>query len=379
VRIGIDYTAAVNQTAGIGRFVRSLVRAVAAIDHDNEYVLVHAAPNPGRVVDAPIADNVSTRQLRLRERYLNVIWHRLHAPIPVDLFAGPLDVFHSPDYVLPPVRRGVRLITVHDLAFLVQPECADERLREFLEQAVPKSAGEADYIITDSENTRNDVICLLDAAPERVFVVPGGVDPSFRPASAQEVAAVRAEYELARPYLLAIGVIEPRKNFPRLIDAYARFRVRTGLQHQLVIAGGKGWLSEATYDQAERSAFQSDIRFTGYVPERYLAALYTGAEVFAYPSLYEGFGLPVLEAMACGTPVVCANTSSLPEFAGDAALLVPPEDLDAMADALEQACVDTDVREDLRTRGAKRAASFPWERSAAKLVEIYEQVAGASH
>src|SRR5206468_2169444 len=131
-----------------------------------------------------------------------------------------------------------------------------------------------------------------------------------------------------------------RKNLPRLIEAYARFRVRTGLRYQLVIAGGKGWLYEETFAHAERSAFASDICFTGFVPEKHLAPLYSGAEVFAYPSLYEGFGLPVLEAMACGTPVVCSNTSSLPEFAGDAALLVPPEDSDSIADALEIACTD---------------------------------------
>ncbi len=378
MRIAIDYTAAINQSAGIGRFVRGLVRAVAAIDDRNQYVLVHAAPNNGCTVEAPDSPNVSMRELRFRERVMTALWHRLHVPIPVDLVTGPIDIFHAPDYVLPPLRRGVSIITVHDLAFLIHPECADQKLRLFLEKAVPRSAARADYIITDSENTRNDVICLLDADPERVFVVPGGVDPSFAPADEEEIHRMRCHYKLTKPYLLAVGVIEPRKNFPRLIDAFSRFRLRTGLNYELVIAGGNGWLSDETYREAERSPFSDSVRFTGYVPDQQLAALYSGAEVFAYPSLYEGFGLPVLEAMACGTTVVCANTSSLPECAGGAALLFPPDDPDAIAAALEQACGDARLRSDLIRRGTERAAEFQWKRAAERLIEIYERVGQAA-
>ena len=378
MRIGIDYTAAINQTAGIGRFVRGLVRAVAALDHENQYVLVHAAPNSGCTIDAPVGPNVSMREMRFRERVMTAIWHRMRIPLPVDLVTGPVDIFHAPDYVLPPVSRGVSMITVHDLSFLIHPECADQNLRVFLEHAVPRSAARADYIITDSENTRNDVICLLDADPERVFVVPGGVDPSFAPADEEAVHQVRCEYKLHLPYLLAVGVIEPRKNFPRLIDAFSRFRVRTGLNYDLVIAGGNGWLSDETYREAERSPFSANVRFTGYVPDEHLAALYSGAEVFAYPSLYEGFGLPVLEAMACGTTVVCANTSSLPECAGDAALLFPPDDPDAIAARLEEACTSETLRTELVRRGEQRVALFQWERAAERLIEIYERVGQAA-
>jgi glycosyltransferase involved in cell wall biosynthesis len=364
----------VNQSAGIGRFVRGLVNAVASLDSENQYVLVHAAPNNGRNVEAPDGPNVSLRELRFRERVMTAIWHRLRIPLPVDLVTGPVDIFHAPDYVLPPVSRGVSMITVHDLAFLIHPECADENLRVFLEHAVPRSAERADYIITDSENTRNDVICLLDADPDKVFVVPGGVDPSFKPATEEAIHEVRCKYGLHRPYILAVGVIEPRKNFPRLIDGFGRFRVRTGLNYELVIAGGDGWLSDETYREAERSPFSDSVRFTGYVPDEHLAALYSGAEVFAYPSLYEGFGLPVLEAMACGTSVVCADTSSLPECAGDAALLFPPDDPEAIAEKLEQVCANDALRDDLVERGKKRVGEFQWERAAERMIAIYERV-----
>ena len=379
MRVGVEYTAAINQSAGIGRFVRCLFNAIAELDHKNEYVLLHAAPEPGRPPSFPAGSNFSRRELRFRERIINVMWHRLKIPFPVDLLTGPLDIFHSPDFVLPPVRHATTMLTVHDLAFLLFPECADQRLRAYLEQVVPRSVARADYIVADSENTKNDLICLLDANPDRVSVIPGGVDPHFKPATQDAVADVRREYGLEQPYVLGVGVIEPRKNFPRLIEAFSRFRRQADRPYQLVIAGGKGWLSDETYREAERSAFASDIRFTGYVPDAYLPALYTGAQAFAYPSLYEGFGLPVLEAMACGTPVVCANTSSLPEFAGDAALLVPPEDPGAIATALETLCGKDELRSQLRCRGSERAGEYRWERSAQQLIDLYGRVYQETH
>ena len=378
MRIGIDYTAAINQSAGIGRFVRNLFCEVIRLDPENQYVMVHAVPNPGRVAKVPDAPNVVGKELRFRERTMTALWHRLQLPVPIDLLTGSLDLFHAPDFILPPLHRGVSILTVHDLAFLIHPECADERLLMFLERAVPRSCERADYIVTDSENTKNDVICLLDADPHRVFVVPGGVDQVFQPANPGTIAEVRRTYNVWNPYVLAVGVIEPRKNLPRLIDAYSRFRLRTGAEHQLVIAGGKGWKWEETFRTAEQCGFADDIVFTGYVPDEHLTALYSGADVFALPSLYEGFGLPVLEAMACGTPVVCSDTSSLPEFATGAAILVSPDDTNAIADALEQVCLDELVRSDLRTRGSKRAAEYTWERAATTLLEVYRKVGRAA-
>lgn len=378
MRIAIDYSAGVNQTAGIGRFVRNLVQALAAVDSTNEYVLMYARPNPGRTFSLPSGPNFTAKEIPIRERYLTLLWHRLRIPVPADRLVGPIDIFHAPDFVLPPIKDAVAILTVHDLAFLIHPECADERLRRFLELAVPRSIARADYILADSENTKSDVVCLMDADPDRVFVVPGAVDPIFVPAAQASIDATRAKYQLDQPYILGLGTIEPRKNWPRLIEAYARFRTSTGLPHQLVIAGGNGWLTEETFASASRSPYREDIRFTGRIPDETLVPLMTGAEVFAYPSLYEGFGLPPLEAMACGTPVVCSNTSSLPECAEGAALLVPPTEPDAIAAALEQVCTDDGLKQDLKRRGAERAAEYGWIGSATRLVEIYERVGRAA-
>ena len=377
LRIAIDYTAAVNQSDGIGRFVRNQVEALTRIDHDNQYILLHAAPNAGRTVSAPTAPNVVSRELRFRERTMNFLWQRLQLPVPAELVTGPIDIFHAPNFVLPPLKHAASILTVHDLAFLIHPECADDRLRAYLEEAVPRAALRADVIVTDSEHTRNDVICLLDVDADRVCVVPGGVSPTFTPAPPDQVDAVRKKYALAQPYVLAVGVIEPRKNFPRLIDAFTRFKARTGAPHELIIAGGRGWLSEETYRRAEQSAYAHEIRFTGHFPDSDLSALYTSADVFAYPSLYEGFGLPVLEAMACGVPVICSNTSSLPELATGAAELVAPDDVEAIAFALEAVCADQERRDWLRERGLARAAEYTWELSAQLMREVYEHAANA--
>src|ERR671932_1733236 len=181
MRIAIDYSAAVNQQAGIGRLVRNQVLALAELDQANEYHLVYARPNRGRQGQFPRARNFTRREVGLGERWLTILWHRAKLPFPADWLSGPVDVYHSPDFVLPPLRRARGILTVHDLAFLMRPDCADARLRAYLEEVVPRSVRRADFIIADSENTRNDLVVLLGVPPSRVAVVPGGVEDRFQP------------------------------------------------------------------------------------------------------------------------------------------------------------------------------------------------------
>jgi glycosyltransferase involved in cell wall biosynthesis len=378
LRIAIDYTSAINQNAGIGRFVRNLVDAVVANDTTDAFLLLHASPNPGRAPNNPRASNVSHRALRISERWANVIWHRLQVPVPADWLTGPIDLFHSPDFVLPPVRTARTILTVHDLAFLLYPECADAHLRAYLEKTVPRSVQRADFVVADSENTRNDVICLLGVPPERVTVVPGGVDPAFRPVTdPARLVALRHSIGLdaTTPYILFIGVIEPRKNLMGLIEAFDILKSRRPLPHKLVVAGRRGWLSESTMERAERSPNRSEIIFPGYIPEGEIATLYSAAESFAFPSHYEGFGLPVLEAMACGTPVVASRASSLPEVVGDAGMQVDPDDSERLASALELLALNPEMRADFRVRGIARAATFTWGAAARVMLDVYREVA----
>jgi glycosyltransferase involved in cell wall biosynthesis len=378
LRIAIDYTSAINQNAGIGRFVRNLIGAVVANDPTDAFLLLHAAPNPGREPTYPTAANVSHRALRISERWTNIIWHRLQVPLPADWLTGPVDLFHSPDFVLPPVRAARSILTVHDLAFLLYPECADARLRAYLEKTVPRSVQRADYVVADSENTRNDVICLLGVPPDRVTVVPGGVDPVFRPVTdPARLTALRQMLGIdpVTPYILFIGVIEPRKNLMGLIEAFDVLKSRRPLPHKLVVAGRRGWLSEATMERADRSQYRDEIIFPGYIPESELPTLYSAAEAFAFPSHYEGFGLPVLEAMACGTPVVASRASSLPEIVGDAGMQVDPDDSERLASALELLALNPEMRADFRERGIARAATFTWDAAARVMLDVYHRVA----
>jgi glycosyltransferase involved in cell wall biosynthesis len=374
VRVAIDYTAALNQRAGIGRFVRNLVDSLLAVHGEDSFVLLHAALRGDERPTVPAAAHVSSRSLPLTERWMTILWQRLNLPVPVEWFSGPIDLFHAPDFVLPPVRRVRTVLTVHDLAFLLYPECADARLRDYLMAAVPRSVRSASFVVADSENTRNDVICLLGAVPERTAVVPGGVEPRFRPATEEAIAALRQTLGLAGPFILTLGMMEPRKNWQGLIQAYSQARARYRLPHQLVLAGPRGWLWESIIEERERSPFRNDVVLVGFIPDEDLPALYSAADVFAFPSFYEGFGLPPLEAMACGTPVVVSNAASLPEVVGDAALKVSPEDVDALADALAQLVLDEALRTRLRALALERAATYTWTRAAEQILDVYRQV-----
>jgi glycosyltransferase involved in cell wall biosynthesis len=221
---------------------------------------------------------------------------------------------------------------------------------------------------------------LLGAPPERVAVVPGGVEPSFRPIDdPAALRDVRRRYDLGEaPFILTVGVIEPRKNHRLLFEAYRLLRQQRDLPHRLVVVGRKGWLWEEILEVAESSPYRDDIKLVGFVADEDMPALYSAATAFALPSLYEGFGLPPLEAMACGTPVVVSNTSSLPEVVGDAGLLVEPTDAAALAAALELLLLDEPLRADLRVRALARAATFTWPAAAARLLAVYAQLGGRS-
>jgi glycosyltransferase involved in cell wall biosynthesis len=371
MRIGLDYTSALRQGAGIGRYTRGIVGALAELDHTNRYTLV--VPRDV-ALPPPLADNMTVRRLPLAEWPLTVAWHRLRLPLYVNLFTGALDIFHSPDFVLPPVQRARTIVTVHDLSFLRYPEYAARGLVAYLSAVVPRSLRRADLILADSEWTRQDVVNLLGIAAEKITVVPAGVGPEYRVISDLPLLeAVRQRYRLPARFVLHVGTLEPRKNLVRLIEAF-RALADVEPETRLVLVGGKGWLYEDIFAGVERLGLGDRVVFPGYVAEADLPAVYNLAAVLAYPSLYEGFGIPPLEAMACGVPVVCSSSSSLPEVVGDAAMMVQPTETDALAGALQRALMDDTLRAQLRQRGLARARHFTWQAAARKLLAAYNRL-----
>jgi len=369
VRVAIDYTAAVRQGAGIGRYTRGLVAALADIDHENQYVLFCAGGAPS-LKELPA--NFDVRRSLIPSRWLTVAWHQLGLPLHAEVLAGDCDLYHSPDFVLPPLKRARGVVTVHDLSFMRVPACADPSLRAYLNRAVPKAVSAARHVLADSWNTRNDLVELLQADPGKVSVVPGAVDATFtRVEDAARLEQVRVRYRLPQWFIISVGTLEPRKNYARLVAAYALMRRQTGLPHHLIICGGPGWLFQEVYERVRTEGIGDYVHFLGFVPDADLAALYTSADLMVFPSLYEGFGIPPLEAMACGAPVVSSNNSSLPESVGNAALMVNAEDVEDIADAMARVLGNSAFRARLIELGRIQAAQFTWHAAARKLLAAY--------
>lgn len=373
--IAIDYTPAWEQGGGIGRYVRELCAALARLDGKTDYRLFVAGARRDQLPAAP-GPNYAWRPTPVTPRTWARIWHRARVPYPIEAITGRVSLLHATDFTLPPTLPGTRtLLTVHDLSFVRVPETASPSLRAYLDAVVPRSVRRAEHVLADSEATRDDLIALYDTPPSKITVLWSGVDSRFAPITGTAtLQAVCDRYHLPDdPFLLSVGTVQPRKNYTRLIEALARLREDIpGLS--LVIAGGKGWLEDPIYAALDQYKLRDAVVFTGFARDEDLPALYSLARAVALPSLYEGFGLPVLEAMACGTPVVTSNLSSLPEVAGDAALLVDPLDVDALTDALRRLISDESLRASLRQRGLARAAAFTWERAARQLLGVYSQM-----
>lgn len=374
--IGVDYTPAYEQTGGIGRYVRELLAALASLHDENRYRLFVAGSRPTSL-SGQLGPRFAWRATRISPKWLARLWHRLNLYIPVEAFIGRVDVFHATDFVIPPTLPRTRtLLTVHDLSFVRVPESASPRLKAYLDEVVPRSVKRADHVLADSLATKLDIVDLYGISPERVEVLLSGVDPIFRPIHSANFASIRAKYHIGeRPYLFAVGTVQPRKNYARLIEAVSILRTG-GLEIDLVIAGGKGWLEDPIYAALDQFRMRPYVHFIGFAAEEDLPVLYSHALCSVFPSLYEGFGLPILEAMACGTPVVTSNLSSMPEVAGDAALLVDPHDVEGIANGIRSVIEDSGLRQSLIYKGQDRAKLFTWEKSARQLLQVYQRLLG---
>ncbi|MDQ7026035.1 MAG: glycosyltransferase family 1 protein [Anaerolineae bacterium] len=372
--IAIDYTPAYEQGGGIGRLVRDLVAALARYDTETAYRLFVSGVSQS-TLPLSLAPNFSWKLTRISPKWLARIWQRARLPLPVELFVGQVDLYHATDFVLPPTRSATRtVVTVHDLSFVRVPDAASPRLKAYLDVVVPRSIRLADHVIADSQATKIDLMDLYATPLEKITVLLSGVDSRYNNVLGVPSMTIRNKYNIPEtPYLFTIGTVQPRKNYSRVIRALKILRER-GYDLCLVIAGGKGWLENEMVQTIEATGMSDYVNLIGFVDEEDLPVLYQGAECVAFPSLYEGFGFPVLEGMACGTPVITSNISSLPEVAGDAALLVNPLDVEEIAHAIQRILDDSQLKATLIQRGLEQVKHFTWEKSAKQLKQIYTHV-----
>lgn len=368
MHIAIDAHSIGTGLAGNETYAASLIEALAAIDTRNRYTLY-------------VTKRAAVERYAGRWPHVGVRLTLPHTPllrIPVTLVAElrrrPVDLLHV-QFTAPPFAPCPVVSTIHDLSFEHLPETFKRRSWMQMRLTVRRTARMAAHIITPSEYSRLDLIKTYGIAPERITVTLEAAAPHFKPANKEELHRVQARYGIDGEYILAVGSIQPRKNLVRLIRAYADLRRRRSRAKlpQLVLVGKRAWLYGPTLRAIEESGIGDRIKLTGYVSEEDLPALYTGATCFVYPSYFEGFGLPPLEAMQCGAPVITGDQTSLPEVVGDAGLMVNPFDESALASAMARLIDDASLRDELRQRGLQRAAMFNWHETARLTLKAYER------
>jgi glycosyltransferase involved in cell wall biosynthesis len=372
--IAIDVSAAVHRRAGLGRYAESLVRALVAAN-PCRYALFY---NRERGVQPLVGlEHLPTYSVALGYKpWRMLVWLGQLLHVGFDRALRGAELFHATEHLLLPLRGIPSVLTVHDLIFRHLPRHHKPLNRWYLTLALPLYCRRATHIIAVSECTRRDLTSAYGIPAERISVVHEAAAPHFRPQPRETIDAVRMRYALPERYLLCVGTIEPRKNLTRALAAFEVLHA-DGLSEALVIVGRRGWLTGDFFAALERSRVRQAVRLLGHVPDGDLPGVYAGAQALVMPSLYEGFGLPVLEAMACGTPVVCSYTSSLPEVAGNAALMFDPLDVEALIGSVRGLLGDGALRDELIVRGLRQAARFSWERAAAQSEAIYDALLSA--
>jgi len=384
LRVGLDGGALYRPESGIGRYTLELIRGLAALDADLDLRVLANRFRAGGVLP-PLGPAVRTVNPRIPDRILKAGWKLLARPT-VEALLGDLDVFHMSDWSHPPLRRARMVATVHDLGPVEHPEWyAPQVVRHF--RAVHRSvADRADAVIAVSAATREAFIRCMGAAPGRVHVVHSGISADFAPVPSDAAWEVADTYGLQGPFVLYVGSRERRKNLVGLVHAYARVAERrpdvslvlVGARPQVEarrVQGAQAWSGTEIEDAIASSGIADKVRILGMVPRSHLPALYSAASLFAFPTLYEGFGFPGLEAIACGTPVVATDRSAVPEVLGDAAVLADPTDPGAFGGAMLRILDDDGLVAELRTKGLERARMFTWERTARETLEVYRRVA----
>jgi glycosyltransferase involved in cell wall biosynthesis len=360
--------------AGVSRYIEYLLHNLPDVLDPADEVSVFAGPaarDPARLRDLPASIQWQWSLWPTSKVPIRVVWEQIAAPIVTS--RQRVGLIHGPVNVVPLASRTPAVVTIHDLAFLEYPEQYPRLQRRYLKAMTSASARKASRVITVSNFTGTDVAARLGVDESKIVSIPNGVSDEFLPRQhSAELASFREEHRLPEEFLLFVGTLQPRKNLVGLLRAYARVDKENRLP--LYVVGGEGWMYSDIFDEVNRLGIGKDVHFPGYAASETLPLWYSAATAFIYPSFYEGFGLPVLEAMACGTPVITSNRTSLPEVVGEAGVLVDPGDPDDMADAIRRMLADTAYRETLARNGQTQAQQYTWQRTARETAAVYRAV-----
>lgn len=355
MKIALDVQTTLGQPTGFGFYVSNLTENLKNIDQKNQYVLAR----PQSEVD------FSTPQ--------RFIWDQFKFPSIAR--QNKADLLHQPCFSAPLLFNGPVVVTIHDIISILFPQNIPFASRMFYSKWMPFSYAKAKHIISISESTKRDIMRVLKIPENKITVIHNGYDAKLKKKiSEEEITKVRAKYSLPQDYLLHIGTLEPRKNLDFLIDVFCEaIKDKKNANLSLVITGKKGWYFEGLFEKVRKLELEEKVIFTGYIDEGDKGAIYQGAKIFTFPSLYEGFGLPPLEAMACGVPVISSNTSSMPEVIGDAGELISPKNKMAWVEAITRINGDEKLYKQMQSKNATQIEKFDWEKTAQKTIEVYER------
>lgn len=374
MKIGIDISLTIGEKAGVGYYTANLIDALAKIDKTNQYLLYpffyHIYHPDFKTAVAPSQKNFHLHHEKIPKKIIDRLWH---SPIPKKWILGNVDVLHSTTFCAPQDHYGKLIVTIYDISFLTLPECHTEANRRHCLKGTLDAVRYADCIIAISNHGKQELVKFFDVDPDKIIVTHLAAKDIFAPCGIEEQNRVLEKYGITRDFIFTVGSFEPRKNIGTLVRAYVNLPENIKTQHPLVIAGGKGWLN-VEIDALIESQASAQIQRIGYVDEQDLPALYSAAAAFVYPSLYEGFGLPILEAMSCGAPVITSNTSSMPEISGDAALLFDPANVQQLTTLLLEMMENEKIRKELSRKGIERAGQFSWEKTARATLKMYEDL-----
>ncbi|MGB3714901.1 MAG: glycosyltransferase family 1 protein [Candidatus Promineifilaceae bacterium] len=369
MKVGIDSRLPYYQMGGISQYVLYLLHALAEIDRDSSYTVYHSRKDPKSYLPE-VALNFKRRKLYTPSHHRLERW-----ALGAELLLQNLDLFHSPDFIPPAFGARKRIITVHDLNFVHYPEFLTTESRRYYLDQIEWAVGEANHIIADSNSTRKDLVDILGVSEEIVTTVYLAANPIYHGTrTPDEIETVLKRYELPEGFLIFVGTISPRKNVHLLLTAYENLLTASRVDVPLVLVGARGWLSKDILQEIDKQSIRSHVRHLDSVTDHELSCLYTAAGVLALPSYYEGFGLPALEAMHCGCPVISSNRGSLPEIVGEAGPLLEPDDVDSWIESIGLILADYSLRKRMKSTGYLQAEKFTWRRTAEETLEIYRQV-----